>query len=200
MIRAISLFAGAGGMDVGFKQAGFHVVWANEWDKHASTTYMANNGENVLRVGDINGFLDELPSPGKIDCVFGGPPCQGFSVAGKMDAGDPRSRLVFSFLDVVARTRPKAFVLENVKALATLSKFSAVREEMIRRIEGAGYQGRIFVLNSKDFGVPQSRERMFMIGFRKALNVQFHEGYFSRFRRKAPSLRDVFRDIGRAGT
>ena len=187
-------------MDVGFTQAGFDVVWANEWDKHAAATYRENHQSTDLTVGDINECLDKLPPAGDVDCVFGGPPCQGFSVAGKMDITDSRSRMVFSFMDVVDITRPRAFVLENVKALATLSKFSSVREELIRRAEAAGYSARIYLLNAKDFGVPQSRERVFIIAFREELNIQFHEGSFLPHRATAPTIRNVFGKIGRAGT
>jgi DNA (cytosine-5)-methyltransferase 1 len=151
-------------------------------------------------LGDINDFLTDLPVGRQIDCVFGGPPCQGFSVAGKMDAKDLRSQLVFSFMEVVKRTRPRVFVLENVKALATLAKFSAVREELLRRAERVGYTAQILVLNAKDFGVPQSRERLFMIGFRDTLRIRFHAGYLDRYRADAPPLRAVFKRIGRPGS
>jgi DNA (cytosine-5)-methyltransferase 1 len=200
MKSAISLFAGAGGMDVGFQSAGYRVVWANELDKHAAATYRANLDGDVLRVGDINGFLGDLPPPGEVNCVFGGPPCQGFSVAGKMDIADPRSALVFAYLSVVEAAKPKAFVLENVKALASLSKFSTVRTEMLRRAEAAGYDAKIYVLNARNFGVPQSRERMFMIGVLKELRINFDERFLAPYLKQAPTLRELFSSIGRPGT
>ena len=116
-IKAISLFSGAGGMDVGFEQAGIQVVIANELVKEAADTYRINHPGGEMINDDINNIIDRLASFKEIDLIFGGPPCQGFSVAGKMDPNDERSKLIFTFLDVVEKIRPKAFVMENVKAL-----------------------------------------------------------------------------------
>jgi len=123
MKKAISLFTGAGGMDVGFSRAGFQVVWANEINEDACETYRLNHGGEI-ECGDLRNYLDKLSSfRGNIDLVFGGPPCQCFSVAGKMDPNDERSKLIFTFMDVVERVSPKVFVMENVKALAVLDKW-----------------------------------------------------------------------------
>jgi len=97
---AVSLFSGAGGMDVGFSKAGFEVVWANDIDKDSCDTYQTNH-KSIIRCGDIHEFFSELDEYLGSDLVFGGPPCQGFSVAGKMDPGDIRSQHVFTFMDVV---------------------------------------------------------------------------------------------------
>ncbi|EGA91394.1 cytosine-specific methyltransferase [Planococcus donghaensis MPA1U2] len=163
--KGISLFTGAGGMDVGFKSAGIHVEWANEIDKDACNTYETNNPETILAKGDLRNYIETLKEHRDIDIVFGGPPCQGFSVAGKMDPQDERSTLIWSFLDVVKAVKPKAFVMENVKALATLEKWGRVREEIYRVSSELGYTCYPFLLNSADFGVPQKRERVFFIGF-----------------------------------
>src|SRR5699024_2550844 len=99
--RAISLFSGAGGLDVGIEDAGFHVVYANEFDHDAACTWRENRKENkeAMHEGDINIILPELEQyRGTVAIVFGGPPCQGFSVAGKMDPNDERSELIFTFL------------------------------------------------------------------------------------------------------
>lgn len=145
-MRAISLFSGAGGMDIGMTQAGFQVVAANELDKDACNTYRLNNPEINLYQGDIEEQKIELYkySNKNIGVVFGGPPCQGFSVAGKMDLNDPRSKLIFSFVDIVEKIQPKAFIMENVKSLATLDKFKDVRHELYIKSKNAGYN--IFVL------------------------------------------------------
>jgi DNA (cytosine-5)-methyltransferase 1 len=185
-MKAISLFTGAGGMDVGFQLAGFNVIWANELMLHAANTYELNHPKGVMRQG--------------ISCVFGGPPCQGFSVAGKMDLADDRSKLVFSFLEVVRRVRPTSFVMENVKALAMLSKFSHVREEIFRQAESLGYELKFYVLNAKDFGVPQSRERVFFIGFKRELKINFGPERFEPYKETPPTVRDVLQPIGPAGT
>lgn len=125
--RAMSLFTGAGGIDIGFERAGFAIRYANEFDHDAADTWRTNRPFNrdAMHEGDIAEQLAVLSGyRGHIDLVFGGPPCQGFSVAGKMDPNDARNQLIFTFLEVVAIVRPKAFVMENVKALAVLDRWS----------------------------------------------------------------------------
>lgn len=198
-LNAISLFAGAGGMDVGAISAGFNIVTASELDKHACNTYRTNHPKTVMIEGDMDCYMEEITSAKDIDLVIGGPPCQGFSVAGKMDVTDPRSKLVFSFCDVVERVQPKAFVMENVKSLGSLSKFQDVREEIFRRMERAGYQVTMNVLNAKDFGVPQSRERVFFIGVKKPyqpINMEHLEIY----KKEAITLRNAIVHLGPAGS
>lgn len=161
-IRAVSLFSGAGGMDVGFQKAGFDIIWANDFNRAACETHAANFGCGI-KCGSIEDF-DYVKDIPKCDLVFGGPPCQGFSVAGKMDPNDPRSRLVFEFQKVVLAKRPRFFVMENVSALARLEKFSDVRERLLEGYVRAGYQVQIQILDSQYFCTPQRRERMIMIG------------------------------------
>tara|TARA_R110001592_G_scaffold363355_1_gene685044 strand:- start:8721 stop:9815 length:1095 start_codon:yes stop_codon:yes gene_type:complete len=198
-MKAISLFSGAGGMDVGFKLAGFHVVAANEMDKHACETFRANHPESTLIEGDIDACGDELHSYGGVDVVFGGPPCQGFSVAGKMDPSDPRSKLIFSFCNIVEKVKPKAFVMENVKALGALTKFEEVRVALLSRFQKAGYTVTIHILNSKDFGVPQSRERVFFIGVKDGIKPIYRPN-FRKYVKAAPTLREVLIPLGKPGT
>ncbi|WP_445766097.1 DNA cytosine methyltransferase [Rheinheimera sp.] len=198
-MKAISLFSGAGGMDVGFKAAGFDVVAANEIDKQACETFRANHPECTLIEGDIDIHGEKLFSYKDIDVIFGGPPCQGFSVAGKMDPNDPRSKLVFSFCNIVEKVNPRAFVMENVKALGSLSKFEEVRKELLSRFQKAGYTVTIHILNSKDFGVPQARERVFFIGIKDGkkpiLKINFR-----KFMKIAPTLREVLIPLGPPGS
>lgn len=199
-MKAVSLFTGAGGMDVGFRKAGFEVVWANDFDKDACETYRLNHGDHIHH-GSIDDLMPELKALGNardVACLFGGPPCQGFSVAGKMDAHDPRSKLVWSFMDAVRLINPAAFVMENVKSLATLEKFSAIREGLFREANKLGYNVELVVLNSKDFGIPQGRERMFLVGFRGSQN-RFRDVIDTR-RRVAPKLREVLLDVGIIGS
>jgi len=169
-MNAISLFCGAGGMDVGFTKAGFHVKWASELDKDAANTYALNNPDTLLRCGDIINTKSELNEffKGEIDLVFGGPPCQGFSVAGKMNPDDSRSKLVWEFLDVVRIVKPNMFVMENVKALGELQRWHSIRERLVKFATDLGYSCFFKVLNSADFNVPQKRERVFFIGFANA--------------------------------
>jgi DNA (cytosine-5)-methyltransferase 1 len=160
----VSAFAGAGGLDYGFQLAGFRSVWASELDADAAASYEANLG-HPIEVGDVT--QADLPGPGAADVVLGGPPCQGFSVAGRMDPDDPRSEHVLFFLDRLVRSvQPRAFIMENVKALALNRRWEGVRSALFALAEEQGYETRLFVLNAADFGVPQARERMFLIGIR----------------------------------
>lgn len=168
-LRTISLYSGAGGLDRGFVNAGFDVVWANEIDPWACETYRANVGDHIV-CGDV---LHTQPPPDlAVDVVVGGPPCQGFSVIGRMDREDPRSQHVFHFFDVVERTRASAFVLENVKALGVSPRWKPIREALKERARELDFEPRLFVLNASHFGVPQSRERMFLMGVRDGLPVR----------------------------
>lgn len=185
---------------MGFQAAGFNVVWANELMPHAAATYELNHQPDVMHRGDLNQLFSELPPVGSIDCTFGGPPCQGFSVAGKMDLDDERSKLVFSYMKVVSYLRPAVFILENVKALAALSKFAAIREGLMRQAEANGYEARFYLLNAKDFGVPQSRERVFFIGFKRSMKVAFNASCFDKYKVAAVPVRTVLEYFGPAGT
>ncbi len=198
-MKAISLFSGAGGMDVGFENAGFEIVAANELDKHACDTFRANHPSTTLFEGDINECSTKLSRLGNVDIVFGGPPCQGFSVAGKMDPNDPRSKLIFSFCSVVENLQPRAFVMENVKSLGSLAKFEEIRTALISRLQKAGYTVTIHILNAKDFGVPQSRERVFFIGIKNEFKPVFLSS-FQKYKKVAPTLRDVLVPLGKPGS
>jgi DNA (cytosine-5)-methyltransferase 1 len=158
-----STYSVCGGTDIGFRLAGFKPVWANELDAHAAATYSATLGNHVAE-GDIDSVA--WPERGSVDVVIGGPPCQGFSVAGKMDPTDPRSQHVCRFMDIVEHVAPRAFVVENVKALAVSPRWRSIRKRLEERTDELGYRARMLVLHAADFGVPQRRERMFMIGMR----------------------------------
>lgn len=163
---AVSLFSGAGGMDVGFKESGFKIVLANDIDPAACDSYNLNNTVDSI-CGDLRDFRSEISKHRGVDLVFGGPPCQGFSVAGKMDPDDKRSQLIWNYLDKVQLLNPSAFVCENVKALAVNNRWSQVRNGLIARSKELGYVTALVVLNASDFGVPQARERMFLVGAKK---------------------------------
>jgi DNA (cytosine-5)-methyltransferase 1 len=199
-LSGLSLFSGAGGMDVGFIRAGFNVVCANDIDKNACLTYEANHPGITIKCGDIHQFLADMHILEGIDLVFGGPPCQGFSVAGKMNPDDPRSQLLWVFMKVVELTKPRAFICENVKALATLDKWSEVRQKLFHISSQLGYTYRLVVLNSSDFGVPQSRERMFLIGFRDIKDLSNLKTQFLSRKKQAPTVRDIVLPLGIAGS
>lgn len=190
--KIISLFSGAGGMDLGFIQAGFHVICANDLDQHACNTYKVNIGPHISCQSIELVDLSTLPD---CDVVIGGPPCQGFSVAGKMDPNDPRSKLIWDFYRVVEAKLPKYFVMENVSALGRLEKFKDIRELLFKRYADLGYETSCKVLNSKDFEVPQKRERFFLIGARNdQFKIKFPEPI-----NKEISAREAIIDLGEAG-
>ena len=170
---AISLFCGAGGMSLGFKKAGFDILWANDDNHDACETYRQNLGDYVVcdKIGNVN--PDSMPS---VDVVFGGPPCQGFSVAGKMDFADPRSKLVWEFVRIIQAKRPKCFVMENVRALGSLKKWKPLLDALLDSFHKIGYTTDLKVLNSADYGVSQKRERVFILGTRlKIMPLMFPE-------------------------
>ncbi|MDN3717433.1 DNA cytosine methyltransferase [Vibrio breoganii] len=203
---AISLFSGAGGMDVGFEKSGFDVLFANDIDPVACKTYDLNHKISSC-CGDLRDYFDELFRHKGVDLLFGGPPCQGFSVAGKMDPEDERSQLLWTYLDAVKLTKPSAFVCENVKALAVNSRWTGVREEFLRRAESYGYVTAMLVLNASHYGVPQARERMFIVGVKKQLTKLSSEQLEQVLKRELSSrecvpesVGDLIRRLGRAGS
>ena len=166
-MQMVDLFCGAGGLSLGFTQEGFVTALANDIEECCVDTYSHNHPEtprkNIVQ-GDIRLVIDqleELLKNKKIDIVIGGPPCQGFSMANRQRLiDDPRNHLYKNYVEVVKRVKPKFFVMENVKGM--LSVADQVKDDF-RKI---GYEVECNVLNAKDFGVPQSRERLIYIGNR----------------------------------
>lgn len=189
---AISLYSGAGGLDLGFSRAGFSIQWAIDHDPLAVQTYNANLDPYAV-CGDV--LKIDPPADIEPDLVIGGPPCQGFSVAGRMDPDDPRSKHVDHFFDVVEDLAPRAFVMENVKALGESPRWADVRERLLARATNVGYERRLFVLNAQDYGVPQSRERMFLVGIRGAAPVK----PAATTAGDAPSVRSALQQLPRFG-
>lgn len=202
-LKAISLFSGAGGMDVGFENAGVQIVFANELMTEAAETYKANHPDRTIVNDDIHNILHELDAFQGVDLVFGGPPCQGFSVAGKMNPNDERSKLIMTFLDVVEKVHPKAFIMENVKALGVLEKWETIRQTYLERASKLGYHCVPFILNATEYGVSQKRERVFFIGIKENVDP-FFERHFNELlelqKEKAPIIKDLLSPLGRAGT
>ncbi len=203
-MKAISLFCGAGGMDVGFEQAGINVLWANEFNLDAANTYRANHSDTRIIHADIKEAKTQLHEyAGKgIELVFGGPPCQGFSVAGKMDPADERSTMVWEFFDVIETVSPKYFIMENVKALGELARWQQVREKIHERAKNLGYYCFSRILNAADYGVPQKRERVFFIGIKDGspdLAIRFDDLITAK-RSPRQSLRECMLKVGKAGS
>lgn len=167
-MRTVSLFSGIGGLDQGFTQAGFDVIWANDFDKYAVQTYRANYDTPILQ-GDINNVpLEDIPD---FDVLIGGFPCQPFSMMGsELGFADARGTLFFRIAEIIddkikAGKRPRAIVLENVRTLKTHNGGKTFAT--ISRILQAdlGYQMHTMILNSAKYGVPQTRNRTFLVCF-----------------------------------
>lgn len=173
-LNVISLFAGAGGMDLGFKQAGFDIVWANDFNADAVKTYKRNIGDHII-LGDVTqmDLKESLPLNKEIDLVIGGFPCQGFSVNNtKRNMEDKRNFLYLELLKVIKLTQPKFFVAENVKGLLSMDKGKVIKM-IVNDFEKLGYKVDYKVLNALEFGVPQARERVIIIGNRIGVENPF---------------------------
>lgn len=170
-LQMIDLFCGAGGLSLGFTQEGFITALANDIEKCCIETYAHNHPETERKYivqGDIREIVDhleDLVSNKTIDLIIGGPPCQGFSMANRQRLiDDPRNYLYKNYVEVVRRIQPKFFVMENVKGM-----FS-VADQVVEDFQNIGYQVSYEILNAKDFGVPQNRERLIYIGNRVKIN------------------------------
>lgn len=174
----IDLFAGVGGLSLGFELSGFEVVLANEYDPSIANAYVRNRQNANMIVADITKLsIEETFSQfvEKVDVIVGGPPCQGFSQKGsRKTIHDPRNFLFKYFFDVVALVKPKYFVMENVPNLLTAEN-GYFRKEIEELFEGVGYTLNADVLNAVDFGVPQSRRRTCIIGRLGSTKVKMPE-------------------------
>ena len=162
--KGASLFAGIGGLDLGFEFAGFDVVWANDFDKYAVETYKANVGNNIVH-GDIREVMDQIPEH---DVLIGGFPCQPFSTLGKLKGfeDEERGTLFFVIKEILKTSNSKVVVLENVKNIVNHDE-GRTFERIKRELDEIGFTCFSQILNSQDYGVPQRRNRMFLIGVRR---------------------------------
>jgi DNA (cytosine-5)-methyltransferase 1 len=170
----VSLFSGCGGMDLGFSggfnflgqefdRLPFSVIWANDLNPEACKTYRHNLKHNI-RTGSIWDYIDDLPAAKDVDVVIGGFPCQDISVNGKMaGVNGARSGLYRAMVEVVRRTKPKIFVAENVKGLLMRNNAQSLAC-VVRDFEALGYKLDVSLYHAADYGVPQSRERVFIVG------------------------------------
>jgi len=186
----ISLFTGAGGMDLGFEKAGFETIFANEFDPTIAPSYI-NHFPNVdHRLGSICEITDFPISEG----VAGGPPCQAFSAAGAMRGeADARGLLVWEYLRVIKAVSPEFFVFENVPGLLH-GKRKKTFEELLSQLRSAGYVVAWRVLDASDYNVPQTRKRVIAIGYRKDLGVK---PTFPKPHTPKPTLKDTIHDLSR---
>lgn len=159
-------------MDLGFYKAGFRTIVANEWDKKITPTFRANFPDVELIEGDIR-KIDSSALPDNIIGIIGGPPCQSWSEAGTLKGiEDRRGQLFYEYIRIIRDKRPVFFVAENVSGMLAARHRKAV-QEFISLFEEIGYNVNLKLLNAKDFGVAEDRERVFFIGFRKDVNIPF---------------------------
>jgi len=194
-MKLLSLFAGAGGLDLGFKNAGFNIILANEFDKTIWDTYKLNHPDTTLITKDIRSLsIGDLPD---VDGIIGGPPCQSWSIAGaRKGIEDKRGKLFFDYIKIISQKNPLFFVAENVAGMLN-DKHQDVIKKIMDDLSNAGAYGynlSFKLLNTADFGVPQERKRVFFIGYRKDLNKQFSFDSINKYRQKI-LLKDAIYDL-----
>lgn len=173
-MRAVSLFSGAGGLDLGLIQAGHEVVWANDWDADAVETYRQNIGHNIVCKDIAKIKSADIPDS---DVVVGGFPCQGFSRANWQRAkGDQRNKLYRQLLRVIRDKKPLYFLAENVRGILSFAGGKAIKQ-ILRDFSNAGYRVKYKLFNLADYGIPQSRNRVIIAGTLKALSEELDYNY-----------------------
>ncbi|MEG1611767.1 MAG: DNA cytosine methyltransferase [Alistipes sp.] len=191
-MKIISLFSGAGGMDLGFHKAGFQIVAANEYDKNICPTFRKNFPDVQLFEGDIR-MISPSDFPNNIDGIIGGPPCQSWSEAGSLKGlSDRRGQLFFEYIRILKDKQPLFFVAENVSGMLAKRHSDAVNG-FIKLFNEAGYDVNIKMLNANNFNVAEDRDRVFYIGFRKDLHITNFE-YPTPLDFK-PTLKDCIWDL-----
>lgn len=224
-LKVVSLFAGGGGLDLGLEAAGFTTVFATDIDEHSCITLENNKTKcaklNIpilseatiyrkdIRELDVNYIFEKTNlKKGQLDLLAGGPPCQSFSVFGKRKGkDDPRGLLAYEYLRVLIELEPKAFVFENVYGLLTIDGgdvFSELCEKLNNPVDGLKYKLSIFRLNAADYGVPQFRDRVFIIGSKLGREIKeipklcvsnqsdlFNEGNYLPYRTVSDGLRNL---------
>ena len=171
MLKTVALFAGCGGLDLGFENAGFNIIWANDNNKKVEETYKYNHKNTKLVIKSLVDIKsEEIP---ECDLIIGGPPCQSWSLAGAMKGKeDSRGQLFYEYVRVIKDKRPRAFVAENVKGIVSKAHINSFNE-IVEMFKEAGYTVTYNLVNAKNYGVPQDRERVFIVGIRHDLNAPF---------------------------
>jgi DNA (cytosine-5)-methyltransferase 1 len=189
-MNIISLFSGAGGLDLGFEKAGFNTIWANEYDKDIWETYEKNFPHTKLDRRSITKIpSNEIP---ETFGIIGGPPCQSWSEAGSLRGiDDHRGQLFFEFIRLLKDKKPLFFLAENVSGMLA-SRHKDALENIKTLFKESGYKLSFKMLNAHDFKVPQDRKRVFFIGYREDLGIEFE---FPTGFDKKRYLKDVIWDI-----
>jgi DNA (cytosine-5)-methyltransferase 1 len=179
--HSIDLFCGAGGLTLGFKQAGIQSLLSTDIDAAACLTLKVNNPETPVVCGDITQYdvkeqIIEMAKSGNADIICGGPPCQGFSMAGHRLSDDPRNQLFKDFIEIVERVKPKIVVFENVEGLLTFQK-GATYQLIHDMFSDIGYNTEGRLMKTHLYGVPQKRKRVILMCVRKDIDIQPSELY-----------------------
>lgn len=192
-MKIASLFTGAGGLDLGFEKAGFHVVWANEYDPTIWETFELNFPKTKLdkrNIVDIS--ASEIPN---VDGIIGGPPCQSWSEAGAgRGINDKRGQLFHDYIRILKAKQPKFFLAENVAGILN-PKHKEAFDNIIKKFKDAGYIISFKLLNTNNYDVPQDRLRVIIVGYHKRLKKKFE---FPLAFKNKPVLRDAIIDLGPA--
>ena len=175
-MNILSLFSGCGGLDLGFERAGFRIPVANEFDPAIFETFKINHPKTHLIEGDIRQVTKDDIAPyidGEVDGIIGGPPCQSWSEAGALRGiEDARGQLFFDYIRILRDFKPKFFLAENVSGMLA-DRHSEAVSNILDLFDKAGYDVSLTLANAKDYGVAEERKRVFYIGFRKDLKIQF---------------------------
>ena len=191
-MKLISLFSGAGGLDLGFHKAGFQTVVANEYDPKICPTFRANFPDTKLIEGDIR-KVNESEFPSGVTGIIGGPPCQSWSEAGTLKGiADERGQLFYEYIRILKATQPLFFVAENVSGMLAARHATAVKE-FLKLFDAAGYDVNLKLINANDYNVPEDRDRVFYIGFRKDLNIWNFS--YPQPQAHKPTLREAIWDL-----
>ena len=192
-MKIVSLFTGAGGLDLGFEKAGFDVIWANEFDSKIWETFEHNFPHVKLdrrSITDVS--VDEIPD---CDGIIGGPPCQSWSEAGAgRGINDKRGQLFYDYIRIIKTKQPKFFLVENVSGIIS-SRHKASFDGFLKEFAKCGYELSWKLVNANDYGVPEDRERVIIVGFREDLKKKFE---FPEPLKKKPTLRDAIGDLPEA--
>lgn len=186
--RVVSLFCGAGGLDLGFENAGFKTIWANDIDKDACETHKKWSKATVICEDIKNIPVETIPD---CDVIVGGFPCQGFSLAGPRKIDDKRNILYKFYVKVLEEKKPKAFVAENVKGILTLGNGKII-EAILADFSSRGYRVTPTLVNAADYGVPQDRFRVILVGFRKDIKNDWE---FPNPLPKKVSIKEALKDL-----
>ena len=186
---AISLFCGAGGLDIGFERAGFKTIWANDFELDACKTHENWSDAEVVCGDRAKVDIDTIPDA---DVILGGFPCQGFSLSGPRKIDDSRNVLYKHYVEIVKRKKPLMFVGENVKGILTMGEGTII-EAIIDEFAECGYDVYCELLNARNYEVPQDRERVIICGFRKDLNIKQFE--YPRPRNYIVPLKEALKNV-----